>query len=133
MKRIGTKIALELHEVVTIPTLLYNSETWTINKTEKDSINRAEIQAMKRVLGLPSTTPSAGIVVSTGILFASVRIVTKQLICLQKLLKKDCDNWARITLMALKEQGLGWAKQNGATMENGGKGSSREDKSAKNT
>ena len=96
-------IALELHEVVTIPTLLYNAETWTLNKTEKDLINRAEIFAIKKVLGLPKTTPNAGIVVSSGTLFASVRIEMKQLIYLQKVLKKDEDHWARTTLMALKE------------------------------
>ena len=111
MKQIGAKIALELHEVVTIPTLLYNSETWTINKTEKSFINRAEVYAMKKVLGLPKTTPTAGIVPSTGMMSASVRIEMKQLIYLQKILKKAESHWTRVTLMALQEQNHGWAKQ----------------------
>ena len=111
MRRVGAKVALDLHEAVTISTLLYNSETWTLNKTEKNFMNRAEIYAIKKVLGLPKTTPTAGIVFSTGILFTSVRIEMKQLIFLQKILKKEENHWTRVTLMALKEQNHGWAKQ----------------------
>ena len=111
MNRIGAKIALELHEVVTIPTLLYNSETWTLSKTEKNFMNRAEIYAIKKVLGLPKTTPTAGIVLSTGIMFTSIRIEMKQLIFLQKILKKEESHWTRLTLMALKDENHGWAKQ----------------------
>ena len=111
MKRVGAKVALDLHEAVTMSTLLYNSETWTLNKMEKNLMNRAEIYAIKKVLGLPKTTPTAGIVFSTGILFTSVRIEMKQLIFLQKVLKKDENHWTRVTLMALKELNHGWAKQ----------------------
>ena len=111
MRKIGSKVTLLLHESVTVPTLLYNSETWTLNKTEKSMIDKAELYAIKKTLGLPKTTPTAGIVVTTGVLFASIRVEMKQLLYLHKVLSKEPDHWTRITLMELKEQNHGWAKQ----------------------
>ena len=88
MRRIGAKVALDLHEAAAIPTLICNSETWKLNKTEKNFINRAEFYAVKKILELPKTTPTAGIVMSTGILYTFIRIEIKQLIFLQKNTKK---------------------------------------------
>ena len=103
MKRIGTKVTLLLHESVTVPTLLYNAETWTLNKTEKKLIDRVEIYAIKKTLGLPQTTPTAGIVRTTGVLFASIRVEMKQLLYLHKVLRQDPEHWTRTTLMVLKD------------------------------
>ena len=86
MRKIGSKVTLLLHESVTVPTLLYNSETWTLNKTEKKMIDKVEIYALKKTLGLPKTTPMAGIVVTAGMLFASIRVEMKQLLYLHKVL-----------------------------------------------
>ena len=102
-------MTLQLHESVTVPTLLYNAETWTLNKTEKKLIDKAEIYALKKSLGLPQTTPTAGIVVTTGVLFASIRVEIKQLLYLWRVLAKEPEHWTRITLMVLKEHNYGWA------------------------
>ena len=111
MERVGTRIALQLHEAVTIPSLLYNAETWTLNKTEKGILDKAEIYAWKQMLGLPTTTPTAGIMLTVGALFASIRVETKQLLYLHKLLLKNVDHWARVTLLIVWEKEIGWAKQ----------------------
>ena len=89
MEQVGMRVALQLHETVTIPSLLYNAETWTVNKTEKSVINKAEIYAWKQMIGLPKTTPTAGIMLSVGALFASIRVEMKQLIYLHRVLHKD--------------------------------------------
>ena len=86
MERVGAKVVLQLHESVTVPTLLFNAETWTLNKTEKKMIDKAEVYALKKTLGLPQTTPTAGIVVATGVLFASIRVEMRQLLYLHRAL-----------------------------------------------
>ena len=74
-------------------------------------IDKAEIYALKKTLGLPKTTPTAGIVVTTGVLFASIRVEIKQLLYLYEVLTKEPKHWTQITLMVLKEQNHGWAKR----------------------
>ena len=117
VKRIGTKVILQLHEAETVPTLLYNSETWTLNASEKKTIDQIEIYAWKNMIGLPHTTPTAGIILTSGSLFASTRIETKQLLYLQKILKRGEDHWTTITLRLLKEKNIGWSKQINETLQ----------------
>ena len=70
-----------------------------------------ELWALKRLLGTPKTTPTAGIMYITGSLFTSLRIDLRQLLYLQKILKKEEIDWGRTILMLLKEEDIGWAKQ----------------------
>ena len=111
MRKIGMKVILQLHESETIPALLYNAEAWTLNAEEKHSLDKVEFYAWRKMIGLPTTTPTAGLILTVGSLFASIRVEVKQLIYLQKILKKDDENWAKKTLFALREKDLGWAKQ----------------------
>ena len=79
--------------------------------TEKKVIDRAELFAWKKMLGLPKTTPTAGVVVTVGSLFASIRVGKKQILYLQKILKRDLHHWTRVTLFAVKKENIGWVKQ----------------------
>jgi hypothetical protein len=79
MKRIEMDVFLRLHEMVTIPTLLSNSETWMLNKSERKGIDKIEIWAMKKMIGLPITTPTAAVIFMTGAMFATIRMDVKQL------------------------------------------------------
>ena len=58
MKRIEIKLLITLHNAVTVPTLLYNAETWPLNDSVRKEINKMEIWAWKSMLGLPKTTPN---------------------------------------------------------------------------
>ena len=69
------------------------------------------------MLGLPVTTPNAAIIHTTGSLYASIRVQIKQLIFLQKVLKREDDHWTKITLYALREHNTGWAKQAEETLQ----------------
>ena len=111
MKKIGMSVILKLHEAETIPSFLFNAETWTLTKTEKKTLDRAETYAWKRMIGLPQTTPTAGIFLTVGSLFASIRVEQKQLIYLHKILAKDEKHWTKTTLNALNKYNIGWAKQ----------------------
>ena len=84
MRKIGVRVIRRLYESETIPALLNNAETWTLNKTERNQIDKTEIQALKKMIGLPQTTPTAGILMTFGILCASIRIDIKQLLYLHK-------------------------------------------------
>ena len=48
---------LELHEKVTISSLLNNSESWNLNKGEEQEVERIEIQALKDLFDLPLQSP----------------------------------------------------------------------------
>ena len=111
MKKIEINVLITLHESVTLPALLYNAETWPLNKTIKKEIDKIEIWAWKSMLGLPKTTPNAAVMVCSGALFASLRVQVKQLVYLHRILQKDEDHWTKITLKALIEYDIGWAKQ----------------------
>ena len=120
MKRIEMSVILKLHETVTVPTMLYNSETWTLNKTEKKEIDKLEIYALKKMIGLPKTTPTGGLIFATGTMFASVRMEMKQIIYLQRLLSKPDNQWPKQMLILLNEHKVGWAKQIAQTLEEWG-------------
>ena len=117
MKKIEMKTLITLHDAVTLPTLLYNSETWPLNITTKKEIDKMEIWAWKSMLGLPKTTPTAAVMYCTGAMYASVRIEAKQLIYLQKILQKPEGHWTKQTLYSTKEKDTGWAKQVEALLE----------------
>ena len=82
-----------------------------LNATKRKELDRMELWAWKSILNLPKTTPTAAIMVITGSLFASIRVQIKQLLYLQKVLKKKNDHWTQVTLEALKQHNAGWAKQ----------------------
>ena len=59
--RIETKVLLELHEKVNIPSLLANAEAWTLLKSEECEIERAELQCLKNLFDLPIRIPTPAI------------------------------------------------------------------------
>ena len=111
MRRVGTKVISKLHEVETIPAFLYNAETWTLNQSEKKLIDQTEIYAWKKMIGLPQTTPTAGIALTMGSIFATIRVAIKQLTYLHKVLNKEETHWTRRTLNIMREYNIGWARQ----------------------
>ena len=117
MRRIEVEVLITLHESVTLPTLLYNSETWPLNATIRKELDKMEIWAWKSMLGLPKTTPTAAVMFATGSLYASIRVQIKQLIYLHKLLQKPENHWTRTTLNSLRRHNIGWAKQINGNLE----------------
>ena len=111
MKRIEVEVLTTLHDAVTLPTFLYNSETWPLNCSIKKELDKIELWAWKSMLGLPKTTPTPAVMFVTGALYASIRVVTKQLIYLHKVLQKQESHWTRTTLQTLKHHNIGWARQ----------------------
>ena len=111
MKQIQVKTLLQLHEIMTIPALLINCETWILNKTEREKLDRMEIWALKKLLGLPKTTPTAGVIYESGTLFTSIRVDQRQILYLQTLLQCPGNDWGKQVLKYLETENIGWAKQ----------------------
>ena len=74
-----------MHETNTVSIMLTNCETWVLDKKEREKIERMELWALKKILGVPVTTPTPAIIFTTGTLFSSLRIDQKQLIYLKVL------------------------------------------------
>ena len=111
MRSSQMRVVVKLHDAVTVPTLLYCSETWTLNKGEKDEIDKLEIWAWKKMIGLPKTTPNPAVIFATGAMYPSVRIEMRMLIYFHKILNRAQGHWARVILRTLCDLNIGWLKQ----------------------
>ena len=118
MKKMETQVLLTLHDKVTVSTLLYNSETWPLNMQSHKELDKIELWAFRRMFGLPKTTPAEAVVYCTGSIYASIRVESKQLIYLRKVLCKPDEHWAKVTLYKLKEYCKGWAHQIDEILDN---------------
>ena len=110
MRGIETKVILELYEKCVIPSFFNNSESWTLTITEEKHIDKICIQAMKRLFNIPTTTPSAAIIYSFGLLYATQIVDQKKMMYLHKLLTRENTNWTHLMLNHLRTQEIGWAK-----------------------
>ena len=116
-RKIQPKALIKLHNCCTIPMLLSNSETWVLNKTERNKIERIELWALKKILGVPKTTPTAAIWHTTGLLTTSTLIDKRQMIYLKTLLDKPETDWTALMLKSLENDNIGWGKQIKKTLE----------------
>ena len=110
LRKIETSVLLELHDKVTIPGLLANAESWSLLKTETTEMEKIELQALRNLFDLPLHTPIPGIIFSFGTLYTDLRIETRRLMYLHKLLNRPNTNWTNHVFHILAEQNLGWAK-----------------------
>ena len=69
--------------------LCFYEKTWTLNQSEKQLFDQTDIYAWKKMIGLPQTSPTAGIILTMGSMFATVQVGIKPLTYLHKVLNKD--------------------------------------------
>ena len=110
LRKIGTKVLLELHNKVILSALLTNAEAWNLSKGEKDEMERIEIQTLKMLFDLPTHTPTPAIVYTLGTLYTNLRIERKRLAYLHRTLNKRDTCWAKKTLLILERLNIGWVK-----------------------
>ena len=111
MRKLRSHTLIELHESISIPSLLYNSESWTLSTTNLLELEKIEIWALKRILNLPPKTPTAAIRYETGTLFVELRIDQRQLIYLHKVLQRPEGHWTHHMLITLNEMDIGWSAE----------------------
>ena len=102
---------LKMHNCCTMAGLLTNCETWVLNKSERSKLERIELWALKRILDVPKTTPTAAVWHVTGMLMTSILIDKRQMLYLKKILNKPEDNWIKQMFYCLMKDDIGWAKQ----------------------
>lgn len=108
---IETSVIMELHETTTLTALLTNSESWTLSKSEKDELERAEIQSIKLLFDLPSHTPTPALIFTFGLLYTSLRAEQRQLIYLWKVSQRTLNHWTKIAIKQVMTKNIGWGKQ----------------------
>ena len=111
LSKIESKVLLELHEKVNLPGLLINCESWTLNKSEKDELERIEIQAIKYLFDLPIHTPTPALIFNFGTLYTNLRVEQSQMIYLHKVLCREQSHWTNQILKNLKDKNAGWYKK----------------------
>ena len=56
LSKIETSVLLELHEKISIASLLTNAESWNLSKGEEDELEKIEVRALKDLFDLPVRT-----------------------------------------------------------------------------
>ena len=110
LRKIDTSVLLELHEKINVSGFLTNAESWNLNKgdTDRDELDKIEIQAIKLLFDLLLHTPTPAILHSFGLLYTRFRVDLKQLVYFKRMLERDPNHWTRKTLEELKTRNLGW-------------------------
>ena len=110
LRNIETTVLLELHDKVTIPGLLANSESWSLLKTESHELEKIEYQALRNLFDLPLHTPIPALIYTLGTIYTHLRIEKRRLNYLYRILNRPETNWTNITFHILQEKNIGWAK-----------------------
>lgn len=108
---IATPVLLELHEKITIPSLLNNAEAWDLLISDYRELEQIEISSLKYLFNLPTRTPTPGIIFALGTLYTEIRIHKKQLIFLHRILTRDVNHWTSQALKSLQVLNIGWYKE----------------------
>ena len=119
-KNIQLKALLKMHNSCTVAALLTNSETWVLNQSEKTKIERIELWALKQILDVPITTPTAAIWYITGFLMTTILIDKRQMLYLKTILDRPNEDWTKKMFDSLCRDDIGWVKQIKQTLLNYG-------------
>ena len=109
MKKMGSKTLIDLHEIINIPSLLNNAESWVLNEGDIKQLEKIELWCLKRILNLPPTTPTAALRYETNTLLVKMRIDKIQLLYLHKVLSRVDDHWTKHILNTLNAMNIGWS------------------------
>ena len=110
MRGIETKVIICLYHKCIIPSLLNNAESWTLSKSEEDTLDKVGIRAIKRLFNLPNSTPSVSVIFNFGLHYITQLVDQKRFLYLHKILQGDENNWLRKTFNHLYEKQIGWAE-----------------------
>ena len=110
LRQMETSVLLQLHEKITIPGLLANSESWSLSKTEYAEIEKIEYQALRNLFDLPLHIPIPALIFTFGTLFTQLRIEKQRLNYLHRILNRPSSHWTTQAFYILYEENLGWAK-----------------------
>ena len=96
-------VVLYMNSII-LPKLINNSETWNnLTKLNQDTLQSTADTALKRLLKLPTSTPSVALRGELGILSVKAHIMMKKLMFLQRVRKMKNDSICRQIMMQQEE------------------------------
>ena len=110
MRGVETTVLITLYEKSVVAGVLHNSESWNLNKTEEQQLDKIGLRALKRLFSLPTTTPTAAVLHNLGQLYMTQSVDQRRFMYLHKVLNRENDHWTKMMLVHLKTIELGWAK-----------------------
>ena len=109
--RFSTEGRLTVYERTVVPVITYNLETWTnIKDKEWEQLEKIQGRMIKRLLQIPETTPTWGILKETGIWPIEHQVNYQRLMLLQNLLNSEENRLGRRIIESQSEEGIeyGW-------------------------
>ena len=110
MRGIETKVILSLYETCVLPCLLNNAESWTLSISEEKKLDTIGIKLVKRLFGLPTTSPNVSVIFTFGLLYITQVIDKKRFIYLHKILTHPETQWTHKVFLELIRLDIGWAR-----------------------
>ena len=96
------RAAIQYHQLIVAPKLIHNSESWSnLSKNEIQELEKVYNQAIKRLIGIPFSTPTIGLLTEIGIPSLEEIIDRRKLMFLYRLENQD---ESKLTHQVYKEQ-----------------------------
>ena len=111
IKGIEMKTIWTMIDTFLLPIILYGTETMTMTKTEMDDFNALLANTIKRILGVPTSTPNDSILIETGYKPLINIIEERRLLYEQKIINYPEEN---LTKQIYNEENNYWKKENEA-------------------
>ena len=110
---LSTEARLIMYEKTGVPTLINNLECWTkIEEKEMERIEKLQGKMLKRLMGLPKSTPTWGILKETGMWTLEMRIRYHRMMLYQCLRNADRERLGREIVDTQRRTGSnGWTRE----------------------
>ena len=101
------RVKIKLFETCLILAILYGFKAWgKILKSEMQAIEKIQNQSLKKILQLPVTTPSTGLLMETGIWPAKERIEYSTLMLIHSIINSNKERISQKTILEQRKKGM---------------------------
>lgn len=109
MRGVKSWVLLILYKKSILPSFIYNRESWILTPSKEKYVNQIGIRELKRLFGLPTTTPKTAVIYSLRQLYMIQEIDKKRLMYLHRITCRDQNHLTNKMLTHLKTCNIGWA------------------------
>ena len=101
------RVKIKLFETCLILAILYGFKAWgKILKSEMQAIEKIQNQSLKKILQLPVTTPSTGLLMETGIWPAKERIEYSTLMIIHSIINSNKERISQKIILEQRKKGM---------------------------
>ena len=111
--KMSTEARLLIYQRTAVPTITFNLECWSrINEKELDRLEKLQGKMLKRLLRLPTSTPTWGILRETGIWSVEMQIAYQRLMLYHLMVNADDGRLGKQVIMAQRDDDYpGWTQE----------------------